>query len=98
MATEAPSLDDIDAQARALAARIVARVKELGDVDVMTIRRDPEINELLARVCRVYAEGGAECAARGSPERQVCDLFRDEPDVVRWLELSEENICRFLPH
>ncbi len=88
-----PKLDRIDAEAREVARRLVARARELGDVDVMTIRRDPEVNELLAKVCRIYSEGGTECSHRHSVGRQVCDLFRDEPDVVRWLELSEEKIC-----
>lgn len=93
MAGPNPKLEKIDWEAKEVAKRLIARSRELEDVDVMTIRRDPEINELLARVCRIYSEGGAECTHRHSLGKQVCDLFRDEPEVVRWLELSEENIC-----
>ncbi len=88
-----PKLDRIDAEARDVTKKLVTRVQELGDVDVMTIRNDREINDLLARICRLYSEGGAACTRRGSAGKQVCELFKDEPEVVRWLELSEEKIC-----
>lgn len=72
-------------------------MEELGDVDVMTYRGDRVIRELMDKICQLYREGVGVCKYYDGRREPACRLFRDEPGIIRELELAEEMHCPISP-
>jgi hypothetical protein len=76
--------------------QIDGRIKELGDEDIMTYRHDPEIKKRLKRVISLYRESVKACKTY-TEAFKVCEVFKDYPECVKHLLLSEEFIEGILP-
>jgi hypothetical protein len=75
-----------------LCVKVNERVKELGEKDIMTYRSDPQIRRLQSTVCDIYRESMNACQTYGEA-RDVCEAFRDYPECLTQLMLSEELAC-----
>jgi hypothetical protein len=72
---------------------IEERINELGNEDVMSYRHDTKIKTLVNEICEIYAEGNEECQHKNEQGDPICALFKEEPEVIRRLELTEEIMC-----
>lgn len=75
-----------------LCIRVNKRLKEIGDKDLMTYRSDPQIKSLQSEICKVYRESVNACKTYGEAEK-VCEVFREYPECLNQLMLSEEVAC-----
>jgi hypothetical protein len=75
-----------------LCVRVTGRMKELGDKDIMAYRSDPSIRELQSRICSIYRQAVGTCKTYGEAVK-VCETFRDYPECLNQLMLSEEVAC-----
>jgi hypothetical protein len=79
-------------QLEELCVRVTGRMKELGDKDIMAYRSDPSIKELQSRICSMYRQAVGTCKTYGEAVK-VCETFRDYPECLNQLMLSEEVAC-----
>ncbi|MGQ9469504.1 MAG: hypothetical protein ACUVTD_06745 [Nitrososphaerales archaeon] len=63
----------------------------------MSYRDDRIIRELMDKICGLYREGYGICEYYDESKEPACRLFRDEPAIIRQLELSEERYCPISP-
>jgi len=75
-----------------LCVRVTGRMKELGDKDIMAYRSDPSIKELQSNLCGIYRKAVSACKTYGEAVK-VCETFRDYPECLNQLMLSEEVAC-----
>ncbi len=85
-------LEEIEKKISGLCKKVNKRIKELGDVDMMTYRSDPVIKELQGEICKIYREAVAICKTYGEASK-ICKLFMNEPGCLTQLMLSEEVTC-----
>jgi hypothetical protein len=71
--------------------QIDEKIKDLGDEDIMTYRHDPEIKKLLKRAISLYRESVKACNTY-TDAFKVCEVFKEYPECVKHLLLSEEFI------
>ncbi|WP_455276133.1 hypothetical protein [[Eubacterium] cellulosolvens] len=71
-------------------------IKRLGDEDIMTYRNDPEIKKLLKRVINLYRESVNTCKTY-TEAFKVCEVFKEYPECVKHLLLSEEFMAGIVP-
>lgn len=87
------NVGDIKKEIDGLTKKIIERMEELGEVDVMTYRHDQIIKELINKTCELYHKAVGACEYYDESTEPLCRLFRDEPAIIRRLELSEETLC-----
>jgi hypothetical protein len=83
-------------QIKELCTQIDKRIQELGDVDIMTYRNDPQVKELRGKICDLYREATNMCKTYGEALK-VCEVFKEEPTCLTQLMLSEELTCPIPP-
>ncbi|WP_455278362.1 hypothetical protein [[Eubacterium] cellulosolvens] len=79
-----------------ICVQIDERIKKLGDEDIMTYRHDPEIKKLLKRVISLYRESVKACKTY-TEAFKVCEIFKEYPECIKHLLLSEEFIEGIIP-
>jgi len=85
-------IGNIRKQVDELCIQIEKRIKELGDIDIMTYRSDPLIRELRSKICELYRKAISICKTYGEALK-VCEAFRENPVCLAQLMLSEELTC-----
>lgn len=78
-----------------LKKKLAKRMGELGELDVMSYRKDPVIKKLMIKICTLNSEGVGQCENFDDKKDPVCKLLRAEPQLIKRLELSEERLCPF---
>jgi predicted S18 family serine protease len=86
--------DKIREQVQVLKDRIV----ELGDEDVMTYRHDETIMNAIENICALYTRIHEECEYLDERSEPMCGVFREEPEILKRLELTEEELCPLRVH
>jgi hypothetical protein len=86
-------LDSIRDEMKLYMNKIKQRIDELGDEDVMTYRHDEAIKSALENICTLYHEVNSECEYYDAESEPVCSVFRDKPEILKRLELTEEELC-----
>ena len=69
------------------------RIDELGDEDVMAYRHDETIKNTIENICALYTRIHKECEYLDESSEPMCGVFREEPEILRRLELTEEELC-----
>ena len=91
----AERIEDIKVRINQLSEKIARRIEKLerqtGGEPVIMYRHDPIISEAISKMRRLYHNGEKICARYHLGEK-TCRIFRDEPAIIRRLELSEENL------
>jgi hypothetical protein len=72
---------------------IKERINQLGDEDVMTYRHDEEIKNSIEKICELYMKIYEECEHFNKWSDPSCRLLKDEPEILKRLELTEEELC-----
>jgi len=75
-----------------LCMQIEKRIKEIGNVDIMTYRSDPIIKELRRKICDLYRKAVNKCKTYDEALK-VCEFFGGNPTCLAQLMLSEELTC-----
>jgi len=92
MATKTQAIKvEIDQLSRKIARRIEKLEKQTGGEPVTMYRNDPIIREAISKIRGLYRKGEEICVRFHLGEK-TCQFFRDEPAIVRRLELSEEEL------
>lgn len=88
-------IEDIKVKMDQLCEKIARRIEKLekqtGGEPVIMYRHDPTIHEAISKIRGLYRKGEEICA-RYHLEEKTCRIFRDEPAIIRRLELSEEDL------
>jgi regulator of replication initiation timing len=91
----ATKIEDIKVEIDQLSEKIARRIEKLekqnGEEPVMMYRHDPIIHEAMGKIRGLYHKGEEICARYHLGEK-TRKFFRDEPAIIRRLELSEENL------
>ena len=91
----ATKIEDIKVEIDQLSEKIARRIEKLdkqnGVEPVMMYRHDPIIHEAISKIRGLYRKGEEICARYHLGE-ETCRMFRDEPAIIRRLELSEEDL------
>lgn len=91
----ATKIEDIKIEIDQLCEKIARRIKKLekqtGGEPVIMYRHDPIIREAIRKM-RVLYRKGEEICVRYHLGEEMCKIFRDEPAIIRQLELSEEEL------
>lgn len=74
------------------------RVMELGDEDVMTYRHDETIRNAIENICALYIRINEECEYLNKQSEPMCEVFKEEPEILKRLELTEEELCPIRVH
>ncbi|MCP8311344.1 MAG: hypothetical protein L6M37_00125 [Candidatus Methylarchaceae archaeon HK02M1] len=72
--------------------KVNKRIRELGDVDIMTYRSDPTIKRHQDYICKLYRGAVRSCKTYGEAS-EICNIFMSEPGCLTQLMLSEEVAC-----
>jgi len=94
---EKETIQEVKNEIANLTKKILDRVKELGEIDVMSYRQDNVIRESIHQICEKYQKVFNSCTYLDDDAAPFCRLFRDEPAIIRRLELSEEKLCPLRP-
>mgnify|MGYP000218033247 CR=1 FL=1 len=86
------AIENLRKQVKELCSQIEKRIKEIGDVDILTYRSDPQIKELRRKICDLYREAVNKCRTYGEALK-VCEVFKEYPTCLAQLMLSEELTC-----
>lgn len=81
----------IDQLCEKIARRIKKLEKQTGGEPVIMYRHDSIIREAIRKMRGLYHKGEEMCVRYHLGER-MCKFFRDEPAIIRQLELSEEEL------
>ncbi len=91
----ATKIEDIKVEINQLSKKIAGRIEKLekqtGGEPVIVYRHDPIISEAISKIRDLYRKGEEICARYHLGEK-TCRIFRDEPAIIRRLELSEEDL------
>ncbi len=91
----ATKIEDIKVEINQLSEKIARRIEKLekqtGGEPVIMYRHDPIIREAISKIRGLYRKGEEICARYHLGEK-TCRIFRDEPAIIRRLELSEEDL------
>ena len=91
----AAKIEDIKVKIDQLSEKIARRIEKLekqtGGEPVMMYRHDPIIREAISKIRGLYRKGEEICVRYHLGEK-TCKFFRDEPAIVRQMELSEEEL------
>ena len=91
----ATKVEDIKVEIDKLSEKIARRIEKLerqtGGEPVIMYRHDPVIREAISKIRGLYRKGEEICMRYHLGEK-TCRIFRDEPAIVRRLELSEEDL------
>ncbi len=90
--SEEVKLQELRKEINDLCQKVKRRIKELGDVDIMTYRSDPVIKSLQNDVCKLYRNAVRSCSTYGGAS-EICKLFMSEPACLTQLMLSDEVAC-----
>ncbi|MCP8304357.1 MAG: hypothetical protein H3Z50_02650 [archaeon] len=90
--SEEAKLEELRKEIIDLCQRVNKRIRELGDVDIMTYRSDPVIKGLQDDICKIYRSAVRSCKTYGEASG-ICKLFMSEPGCLTQLMLSEEVAC-----
>ena len=82
---------EIDQLSEKIARRIEKLEKQNGEEPVIMSRHDPIIREAISKIRGLYRKGEEICARYHLGEKTF-KFFRDEPAIIRRLELSEEDL------
>ena len=82
---------EIDQLCEKIGRRIKKLEKQTGGEPVTMYRNDPLIREAISKIRGLYRKGEEICV-RYHLEEKTCRIFRDEPAIIRQLELSEEDL------
>lgn len=82
---------EIDQLSQKIARRIEKLEKQTGGEPVMMYRHDSVIREAISKIRGLYRKGEEMCVRYHLGEK-MCKIFRDEPTIIRRLELSEEEL------
>jgi len=88
--------NELRKQVKELCEKVDKRMKEIGDVDIMTYRNDSIIRELQGKICEIYRQGVSYCKTYGEATT-ICKIFQGEPSCLLQLMLSEELTCPIPP-
>ncbi len=83
-------------QLKELCAQTEKRIKEIGEMDIMTYRSDPVLKELRGKICELYRKAANICKTY-EEATGICELFKEEPVCLTQLMLSEELVCPIPP-
>ena len=91
----ATKIEDIRIEIDQLCGKIARRIKKLekqtGGEPVIMYRHDPIIREAIRKMRSLYRKGEEICVHYHLGEG-MRKIFRDEPVIIRQLELSEEEL------
>ncbi|MCP8305020.1 MAG: hypothetical protein H3Z50_06105 [archaeon] len=90
-------LEEIKKEIDEITKKIIKRMEDLGPEDVIDYREDRVIRKLLNEICKLYREEVSECEHYDESKEPKCKLVRDEPEIIRRLELCEESLCPIRP-
>ena len=82
---------EIDQLSEKIARRIEKLEKQTGGEPVMMYRHDPIIREAIIKIRGLYHKGEEMCVRYHLGEKTY-KFFRDEPAIIKQLELSEEEL------
>ena len=85
-------IEDLESQIKVICVQVNKRIKEIGEVDIMTYRSDLVIKNLREKLCELYRQAVNSCNTYGDASK-VCTVFREEPTCLTQLMLSEELAC-----
>jgi hypothetical protein len=78
---------------REISDQIEKRVKQL-DLDVMSMRRDPEVRSLWNKLCLLHMRGIVICEEEYTGAKPAACAYVEEPQAcVKVLQLTEEQTC-----
>ena len=83
---------EIDQLSEKIARRIEKLEKQTGGEPVIMYRNDSIIREAISKMRDLYREGEEICVHYHLGEK-TSKIFRDEPAIIKQLELSEEELC-----